>query len=464
MRGEHEVLAEVKGADLVGLTYRGPFDELPAQQGVTHRVIAWDDVSDEEGTGIVHIAPGAGAEDFALSKEYGLDVIAPLDEDGTYLSGPRPGLRTGFGFLEGHFAGDVPEIVFESLREKGLLYRVQDYTHRYPTCWRCGSELVFRLVDEWFISMDGAKHPRLPILEELPRVSTTVRRSSRLPMVPATSDRRPEIAATPARADHGGHAEGALDPRVRPGARAGLAASNMHDWMISKKRYYGLALPIFECKACGHFEVIGSETELKERAVEGWDEFEGHSPHRPYIDAVKIACSQLRRDGRAHQGRRQPLARRRHRALLDPATTATTPSTGASGSRRTGCRRASPASSATGSTPCWPWARSWRWTRSTRAQPPFKSLFSYALLRDEKGEEMHKSKGNAIWFEDAAERMGVGRHALDVPARSRRRTTSTSAGTPATRSSAASSRRSGTRTPSSSPTPTSTAGLPRPPR
>ena len=66
--------------------------------------------------------------------------------------------------------------------------------------------------------------------------------------------------------------------------------------MISKKRYWGLALPIYECAACGTFEVIGSEDELKERAVEGWDEFEGHSPHRPWIDKVKIACTQLRRD------------------------------------------------------------------------------------------------------------------------------------------------------------------------
>ena len=68
---------------------------------------------------------------------------------------------------------------------------------------------------------------------------------------------------------------------------------NMDDWMISKKRYYGLALPIFECDECDEFEVIGSEHELKERAVEGWDEFEGHSPHRPWVDAVKIGCSRV---------------------------------------------------------------------------------------------------------------------------------------------------------------------------
>ncbi len=243
IRGEHEVIGEVKGSELVGLTYSGPFDELPVQNGVRHRVIRWDEVSDAEGTGIVHIAPGAGAEDFALSKEYGLDVIAPLEEDGTYI------VDGGFGFLEGRFAGDVADDVFASLRDKGILYRVQEYLHRYPTCWRCGSELVFRLVDEWFISMDELRF----------KIMDTTRQVRWIP-------------------DFGE-------------AREIDWLRNMHDWMISKKRYYGLALPIFDCHACGNFEIIGSETELRERAVEGWDQFEGHSPHRPYIDAVKIACS-----------------------------------------------------------------------------------------------------------------------------------------------------------------------------
>ncbi|HEY7679842.1 MAG TPA: class I tRNA ligase family protein, partial [Terriglobia bacterium] len=268
IRGEHEVLGEVPGRDLIGLTYRGPFDELPAQAGVEHKVIEWEEVKDSEGTGIVHIAPGAGAEDFALSKEYGLAVIAPLEEDGTYTVGG------GFGPLEGKFAGDVPEEVFTSLREKGLLYRVQDYTHSYPHCWRCGSELVFRLVDEWFISMDG-------------------------PVAGSGAQAGPSGGV---RGVPGSDAEG-LRHKIADATRKarwipefGLAREldwlrNMHDWMISKKRYYGLALPIFECKACGNFEVIGSETELKQRAIEGWDQFEGHSPHRPYVDHVKIACN-----------------------------------------------------------------------------------------------------------------------------------------------------------------------------
>ncbi len=95
---------------------------------------------------------------------------------------------------------------------------------------------------------------------------------------------------------------------------------NMQDWMLSKKRYWGLALPIWVCdnKACNHHEVIGSEDELRERAVEGWDVFEGHTPHRPYVDAVKIACPKCGEHDDAHRGRRQPLARRWQRCLFHP--------------------------------------------------------------------------------------------------------------------------------------------------
>ena len=128
----------------------------------------------------------------------------------------------------------------------------------------------------------------------------------------------------------------------------------MRDWMISKKRYWGLALPIWVCEDCEHFDVIGSREELKERAIEGWDEFDGHTPHRPWVDAVKITLREVRRHGAPRPRRGQPLARRRHRALLHRATTTPTATTGRSGSRPTWSSSASPASSATGSTRCWP--------------------------------------------------------------------------------------------------------------
>ena len=349
LRGDHQVLAELPGKELVGLAYRGPFDELPAQQGVQHRVIPWSEVSESEGTGIVHIAPGAGKEDFALGKEHDLSVIAPLDESGAFID--------GFDWLSGRDVAEVNEPIFEDLRRKGILYHVENYAHRYPVCWRCDTELVFRLVDEWFISMGELRH----LIADVTRKIRWI----------------PEFGL-----------ERELD-----------WLRNMDDWMISKKRYWGLALPIFRCE-CGHFDVIGSETELKERAVDGWDQFEGHSPHRPWIDAVKLRCPEC--------GKTVSRIRDVGNPWLDAGIVPF--STLGYRSDRDYWREWFPADWISESFPGQ--FRNWFYSLLAQStalenQEPFRTVFSYALMRDEKGEEMHKSKGNAIWFEDAAEKMGV---------------------------------------------------------
>ena len=209
--GEYEIVKDLKGSSLVGLQYKAPFNELPIQKDVIHKVVSWNEVSEDEGTGIVHIAPGAGKEDFALGKEEGLSVIAPLDDLGDFVE--------GFDWLTGMNVYSVNDLIYDNLKEKGVFYRLDKYKHRYPHCWRCGSELVFRLVDEWFIRMD-------PLRENLSRITQDIN------WVPEFGMKRE------------------LD-WIR----------NMDDWMISKKRYYGLALPIYKC-SCGNFEVMGSEDEL----------------------------------------------------------------------------------------------------------------------------------------------------------------------------------------------------------
>ena len=175
---------------------------------------------------------------------------------------------------------------------------------------------------------------------------------------------------------------------------------NMDDWMISKKRYYGLALPIFECEDCGNFELIGSKEELEQRAVEGWEQFDGHSPHRPWVDAVKIACN----------GCGKKLSR-----ILDVGNpwldAGIVPFSTLDFRDDPGhWREWFPADWISESFPGQ--FRNWFYSLLTMSTvledtEPFRLVFSYALMRDEHGEEMHKSKGNAIWFEDAAERMGV---------------------------------------------------------
>lgn len=350
LRGEYTVTQELKGADLIGRAYSGPFDELPAAKDVKHRVISWDDVDAAEGTGIVHIAPGCGKEDFGLSKVEGLDVIAPINEFGIYVD--------GFDWLTGQHAHDVAQAVRRNLEEKGLLHRAQDYKHRYPVCWRCGTDLVFRLVDEWYISMAELREPMMNVTRQIN-------------WVPSFGEDRE------------------LD-----------WLAHMDDWMISKKRYWGLALPIYECASCKTFEVIGSEDELKERAVSGWDEFEGHTPHRPHVDAVKIACKSCG----------QPVSRIKDvgNPWLDAGIVPF--STLSYRKNRAYWEEWFPADLISESFP----GQFRNWFYSMLAQgtalentPPYKNVFSYALMRDEKGDEMHKSKGNAIWFDDAADEYGV---------------------------------------------------------
>jgi isoleucyl-tRNA synthetase len=175
---------------------------------------------------------------------------------------------------------------------------------------------------------------------------------------------------------------------------------NMDDWMISKKRYWGLALPIYDCHECGTFEVIGSEVELEERAIAGWDKFEGHTPHRPYIDEVQIAC----------KGCGKPVSRVKDvgNPWLDAGIVAM--STLNYRHDREYWEKWYPADLISESFPGQ--FRNWFYallaeSTALTGRAPFRNVFTYAMMRDEHGEEMHKSKGNAIWFDEAADEIGV---------------------------------------------------------
>jgi len=349
-KGSYEIVEKLKGKKLLNRSYEGPFDSFEVQQGVEHKVIEWVDVNDEEGTGIVHIAPGCGHEDFILAKDLDLAVIAPLDEFGTYLE--------GFGWLSGKNIRDVNQEIFDDLKSRGKLFKREQYTHRYPICWRHKSDLAFRLVDEWFISMDEFRHDIMEITRQIQ-------------WIPKWGE------------------DQELD-----------WLRNMDDWMISKKRYWGLALPIFECEECGNVAVIGSRDELKERVVEGWDEFKGNSPHRPWVDAVKIKCDKCG----AVVSRIPDVGNPWLDAGIVPFSTM------GYLDRPDYWKEWFPADFITESFPGQ--FRNWFYSllamsAALEKKPPFKTVLGHALVKDEKGDDMHKSAGNAIWFEDAAEEIGV---------------------------------------------------------
>ena len=378
--GAFTIEDELVGADLAGWRYDGPFDDLEAVRDAfakgtrdepdaqyVHRVVAWTEVGEDEGTGIVHIAPGAGAEDFQLGKALGLPVIGPIDEAGRY--------HDGFGWLSRLEAPNVAERIVDDLQRRGRFYHLESYAHRYPHCWRCSTPLLFRLVDEWYISMG-------PVYEE------------------------PREALSPAQIDASLRYQ-IMDvvDRIEWIPGFGLEREldwlrNMHDWMISKKRYWGLALPIYDCSACGTVEVIRSRAELQERAVEGWEQFEGHTPHRPYVDAVRIACP----------GCGTPVERIADvgNPWLDAGIVPF--STLHFREDRDYWADWFPADFITESFPGQ--FRNWFYSMlamSTvlRREPPFRTIFGYALVFGEDGRPMHKSWGNAIEFDEAADRMGV---------------------------------------------------------
>ena len=373
MIGDYEVVDRLKGVDMVGWEYEGPFDELTrvrqALEGYTHRVVGWKDVGADEGTGVVHIAPGCGAEDFELSEEHDLPVVAPLDESGVYVE--------DFDWLTGRDVHTVAPDIFENLQEKGFYYRKQRYTHRYPHCWRCGQELVYRLVDEWFISMGPVyDKPRDEVTDQEKAASLRYQ----------IMDVVDEINWVPA---FGYDRE--MD-----------WLRNMQDWMISKKRYWGLALPIWVCdgEECNHFHVVGSDDELEERAIEGWDTFKGHTPHRPYVDAVKIACPEC-------GGKASRIADVGN-PWLDAGIVAF--STLHYRDDPQYWEKWFPADFITESFP----GQFRNWFYSLLAQstaltgrPPFKNVLGFATLLAEDGREMHKSWGNAIEFNEAADTMGA---------------------------------------------------------
>jgi len=349
LQGDYEILDNLKGKDLYGWEYHGPFDELPVQQGIHHSVIFWDEISENDGTGIVHIAPGCGKEDNALAKEIGFQVIKPIDEFGNYLE--------GFGDWTGKNVMEIGDEVIADLSRKGLRYKREPITHRYPTCWRHGTELVFRPVDEWFIRMDDLR-------DEIAEVTRQIE------WIPSYGKERE------------------LD-----------WLKNMHDWMISKKRYWGLALPIWTFED-GSFYVVGSETELKELAVEGWDEFDGKSPHKPWIDQVKIKHPETGLIGTRVPDVGNPWLD----AGIVPYSTMNYRHD------REYWEKWFPADFIVESLPGQ--FRNWFYAILAMStvmenRPPVKTIMGHALVKDEQGEDMHKSAGNAIWFEDAAEQMGV---------------------------------------------------------
>jgi isoleucyl-tRNA synthetase len=245
--GEKQPTRRVPAAELVGLRYQRPFGWVdPLDYGTEEqaarawRVVAADFVTAEDGSGIVHMSPAFGADDYAVGQENGLPVLLPVDDRGAF--------RADLPLVGGVFVKDADTELVIDLKKRGLVFRSSREEHSYPHCWRCGSPLLYMARDSWFIR---------------------------------TTAVRAELLANNAQIHW-------FPPEVGSG-RFGEWLENNVDWAISRNRYWGTPLPAWVCDAdARHVQMIGSFAELAERAgglPEGFD------PHRPWIDEVVFPCT-----------------------------------------------------------------------------------------------------------------------------------------------------------------------------
>lgn len=349
LKGSYKIIEKKKGKALEGLKYEMPYSSFSSQKKSQHCVVLWELASEEEGTGIVHIAPGCGAEDYELGKKLHLNAISPLDEAGIYLP--------GFNGFSGKKYSEVNKEVLEDLENRGFSYKVIPFSHRYPHCWRCGSELVFRLVSEWYIR---ATEIRKKLIEQNRKIKWY-----------------PEYGKV----------------------RQEEWFKNMGDWLISRERFWGLPLPIWECK-CGEIFVAGSMKELRERAIDKKKVDSLPEIHRPWIDEIKIKCKKCGEEVKriADVGD----------AWLDAGIVPFSTLNYLNDKKywKTWFPADLISESMPGQARGWFNALMWASVAIT-GKAPFNALFGYETLKDEHGEEMHKSKGNTIWFDDAVQKIGA---------------------------------------------------------
>ncbi|MEM0333214.1 MAG: isoleucine--tRNA ligase, partial [Candidatus Aenigmatarchaeota archaeon] len=308
----------------------------------------FDFVSMEEGSGLVHCAPGHGPEDYYLGQHYDLPAISPIDNEGKFTEDADQ--------FSGIFVKDADKLIIEELEKNGYLLYKGFIVHSYPLCWRCKSPLIFRLTKQWFLSVDEIKEK---MIEENEKVRW-------------------------------------LPPFGKE--RFGNWLKDAVDWCISRQRYWGIPLPIWVCEKCGNISVIGSYKELKERSKEKLPE--EIDLHKNEVDKIILICDKCNGEMKrvpdildvwfdsgiapwaslGYPYRNQEIFKRLWKVdLVDESQ-----------DQIRG------------------WFYSLMFTSvAVFGEAPYRSVAMNGWVLDEKGEKMSKSLGNVIWAFDALEKLGA---------------------------------------------------------
>ncbi|WP_085520542.1 isoleucine--tRNA ligase [Tuberibacillus sp. Marseille-P3662] len=234
---DHEVISKHKGSEFKGISYEAPFPFVKPEKG--HVVVTADYVTDESGTGVVHMAPAYGEDDYRVVQENDLSFFNVVDRGGRYTEEIEP--------FAGRFVKDCDVDIVKYLANDGLLFHKEKYEHSYPHCWRCDSPLLYYAIESWFIKTTALKDQFLSNNQSV--------------------DWHP---------DH-----------IKDG-RFGKFLENMVDWNIGRNRYWGTPLNVWVCESCDHQHAPNSIQDLRDRAI--GDVAEDIELHKPYVDRVKLQC------------------------------------------------------------------------------------------------------------------------------------------------------------------------------
>jgi isoleucyl-tRNA synthetase len=231
------VISHHRGSEFIGLPYEAPFDYLNLNKG--HIVVSGEFVTASSGTGIVHLAPAYGEDDYRTVQNNGLDFVNIVDQAGYYTKEVGP--------LAGKYAKDSDVVIIKMLAEKGLLFSKEKFEHSYPHCWRCDAPLLYYAMEGWFIKTTEIKE-------------TIIQNNDQIHWYP----------------EHMKH------------GRFGKFLENMVDWNIGRNRYWGTPLNVWICNSCNHQYSPKSLQDLKEHAKGNVSE--NLELHKPYVDQVMLVC------------------------------------------------------------------------------------------------------------------------------------------------------------------------------